>query len=186
MNKTIALYAGSFDPITRGHLDILDKAIATFDRVHISIGVNPLKKRLFDVPSQEAFLVNFGSLMEHFNVPSTRMGINEVSPGEFEVFHPDVPVVLRNYTGSVTQHAKKLNATHIVRGLRQASDFNDEFSLTGIVGHVDDSLIMTHFICNESFLHISSSTAKELAYLGEDTSWLVTPSVEQALREKFK
>ena len=186
MPKTVALYAGSFDPITRGHLDILDKALATFDVVHISIGINPLKRRLFDVESQEAFLVNFKSLLEHFNVPTTKMGINEVSPGEYEVFHPDVPVVLRNYNGSVTRHAKRLNATHIVRGLRQASDFNDEFSLTGVVGHVDSNLIMTHFICNEKFLHISSSTARELASLGEDTSWLVTPSVETALIEKFK
>ena len=93
---------------------------------------------------------------------------------------------MRNYNGSVTRHAKRLNATHIVRGLRQASDFNDEFSLTGVVGHVDSNLIMTHFICNEKFLHISSSTARELASLGEDTSWLVTPSVETALIEKFK
>ena len=82
MPKTVALYAGSFDPITRGHLDILDKALATFDVVHISIGINPLKRRLFDVESQEAFLVNFKSLLEHFNVPTTKMGINEVSPGE--------------------------------------------------------------------------------------------------------
>lgn len=185
--KTVALYAGSFDPITRGHLDILDKALATFDVVHLSIGVNPNKRRLFDVESKMAFIVNFQSLMEYFAADSTvKPSMVEIAPSEFECSHPDVPVVLRNFTGSITQHAKKLNATHLVRGLRQASDFDDEFSLTGVIGHVDHNLIMTHFICNESFLHISSSTAKELASLGEETSWLVTPFVEQALKDKFK
>lgn len=183
--KTVALYAGSFDPITRGHLDIVDKALATFDEVHLSIGINPAKKRLF--VDKEAFIVNFQSLMEHFNVssdvkPKFRMGKSNY---EYEVSHPDVPVVLRNFTGSITQHAKELGATHLVRGLRQASDFNDEFSLTGVVGHVNSDLIMTHFICNERFLHISSSTARELAKLDENTDWLVTPTVSEQLRKKY-
>lgn len=185
--NTVALYAGSFDPITRGHLDILDKALATFNTVHLSIGVNPKKKRLFDIDSKMAFIVNFQSLMEHFGADMTvKPTINECGRFEYECKHPGVPVVLRNFNDSVTQHAKKLGATHLVRGLRQASDFDDEFSLTGVIGHVDRSLIMTHFICNENFLHISSSTAKELASLGEETNWLVTPFVEKALKDAFK
>ena len=185
--RTVALYAGSFDPITRGHLDILDKALATFDEVHLSIGVNPKKTRLFDIKSMMAFIVNFGSLMEHFGADTSIKPIMKtVGNFEYECSHPGVPVVLRNFIGSITQHAADLNATHLVRGLRQASDFNDEFSLTGVIGHVDCDLIMTHFICNERFLHISSSTARELASLGENTSWLVTPFVEKALKDKFK
>lgn len=185
--KTVALYAGSFDPITRGHLDILDKSLATFDVVHISIGINPKKTRLFDMDSKLAFIVNFRSLMEHFGADeAVKPTMTTVGPNEYECSHPGVPVILSNFTGSITQHANKLKATHLVRGLRQASDFDDEFSLTGVIGHVDNNLIMTHFICNERFLHISSSTARELASLGENTSWLVTPFVEQALADKFK
>jgi pantetheine-phosphate adenylyltransferase len=154
----------------------------------LSIGINPNKNRLFEFQTHDAFYVNFLSLMEHYGANMrVKATFNSTSiSGQCEVSHPDVPVVLRNYKGSVTQHAKELGATHLVRGLRQASDFNDEFSLTGIVGHIDSDLIMTHFICNEKFLHISSSTARELASLGEDISWLVTPKVEEALKGKFK
>jgi pantetheine-phosphate adenylyltransferase len=95
-------------------------------------------------------------------------------------------VHIGQYCGiSVVKYASQVCATHIVRGLRQAGDFNDEFALTGTAGQLDSSTIFTHFICKEKYLHVSSSTARELASLSEDTSWLVTPSVERALKERF-
>ena len=67
-----------------------------------------------------------------------------------------------------------------MRGLREASDFNEEFNLHGVAGRIDPSIPMVHFICEAQFLHVSSSTAKELDAMGEGIGWLVMPSVEAA------
>lgn len=179
MPKTIALYAGSFDPFTKGHLDVVGKATKTFDKVYVSFGVNPNKKRLFGLP--EAMALAGQSLMDHYLPGQTGGWTNHNDV----LSHPGIPVVLSEYTGSTMKYAKSIGATHVVRGLRQAGDFNDEFGLAGTAGHIDRDIIFTHFICREDFLHISSSTARELASLGEDIDWLVTPSVRDALYEKF-
>jgi pantetheine-phosphate adenylyltransferase len=71
-----------------------------------------------------------------------------------------------------------------VRGLREASDFNEEFRLHGVASRIDPSIPMVHFICEEPFLHVSSSTAKELDQIGEAIAWLVMPCVEQAFRAR--
>ena len=81
---------------------------------------------------------------------------------------------------SLIGYAHAIGATHIVRGLREASDFNDEFNLHGVAGRIDPSILMVHFICEAPFLHVSSSTAKELDSVGERIGWLVMPCVEAA------
>lgn len=162
--RTRALYAGSFDPITRGHLDIVQKALTAFDVVHIAVGVNPLKSGLFDIAER----------LELIGRSIADLGLSgpQVAVGSWQ-------------SESVIRYARRIGATHVVRGLRQASDFDDEFRYHGIFGRLDATIPMVHFICHETYLHVSSSTARELASLGEDVSWLVTPGVEQALRGKF-
>lgn len=161
---TRALYAGSFDPITRGHLDVVRKALQTFDLVHVAIGTNPLKDGLFDTEA--------------------RLGLIRASLVDEGL--EDQAVDVGAYTGeSVIQYAHRIDATHLVRGLRQASDFDDEFRYHGVFERLDPTIPMVHFICQEAYLHVSSSTARELASLHEDISWLVTPSVEQALTARF-
>ena len=81
---------------------------------------------------------------------------------------------------SLIAYARRIGATHIVRGLREASDFNEEFNLPGVAGRIDLSIPMVHFICEAQFLHVSSSTAKELDAMGERIGWLVMPCVEAA------
>ena len=160
--RTRALYAGSFDPITRGHLDIIEKALTTFDVVHVGVGTNPLKKGLFEADERLDLI---------------RRSVLDLDLGEVEI---------GAYVGeSVLRYARRIGATHVVRGLRQFSDFDDEFRYHGVFGRLDPTIPMIHIICRESFLHVSSSTAKELASFQEDVSWLVTPSVERALRGKF-
>jgi pantetheine-phosphate adenylyltransferase len=167
--RTRALYAGSFDPITRGHLDIIQKALLTFDVVHVAVGTNPLKTGLFDVNDR---------------VELIRESIKELSP-QFKPLPEAVEV--GSYVGeSAIRYAHRIGATHVVRGLRQASDFDDEFRYHGVFGRLDPTIPMVHFICHETFLHVSSSTARELASLQEDVSWLVTPTVEYALKTRFK
>lgn len=168
---TRALYAGSFDPITRGHLDIIQKALTTFDVVHVAVGINPLKTGLFEVPHRLELI---------------RESVLDVDPAGSAARALPEQVEIGSYVGeSVIKYARRIGATHVVRGLRQASDFDDEFRYHGVFGRLDATIPMVHFICQETFLHVSSSTARELASLNEDVSWLVTPSVERALRKKF-
>jgi pantetheine-phosphate adenylyltransferase len=162
--RTRALYAGSFDPITRGHLDIIEKALKTFDIVHVAVGINPLKTGLFDVAER----------------------LDLIGRSVMDVDLAGEPVEVGSFAGeSVTKYARRIGATHIVRGLRQSSDFDDEFRYHGVFGRLEPTIPMIHIICRESFLHVSSSTARELASLQEDVSWLVTESVERALGGKF-
>lgn len=169
---TMGLYAGSFDPITIGHLDILAKAVCTFDETQIAIGVNYQKKGLFTITERLALIEK--SIREWENpVLAQALSQGRLTIGQYQGI-------------SIIKHAAAIGATHIVRGLRQAGDFNDEFALAGAAGHLDTSVIFTHFIGKERFLHVSSSTARELASLSEDVSWLVTPAVALALREKYQ
>lgn len=169
--RTRALYAGSFDPITRGHLDIIQKALKTFDVVHVAVGTNPLKSGLFDA-AERVELIRESVMDLDLAGAGARVLPEQVEVGA--------------YVGeSVIKYARRIGATHVVRGLRQASDFDDEFRYHGVFGRLDATIPMVHFICQETYLHVSSSTARELASLHEDVSWLVTPSVARALRGKF-
>jgi pantetheine-phosphate adenylyltransferase len=168
--RTRALYAGSFDPITRGHLDIIGKALMTFDSVHVAIGTNVKKLRAFDVEEGRTLIVR--SIQEHWpDAGGDVLFDGALQVGEFA-------------NQSLIAYARKIGATHIVRGLRQASDFDDEFNLHGVAGRIDPSILMVHFICDAQFLHVSSSTAKELDAVGEGIGWLVMPCVEKAFAER--
>jgi pantetheine-phosphate adenylyltransferase len=158
---TKALYAGSFDPVTRGHLDIIGKALLTFDTVHVAVGANVEEsRRLID-----------RSIREHWpeaaSATPDRLFDGALEVGEFT-------------NQSLLAYARAIGATHIVRGLREASDFNEEFNLHGVAERIDPSIQMVHFICQAPFLHVSSSTARELEAFGETIDWLVMPCVEAA------
>ena len=173
--KTKALYAGSFDPITRGHLDIIGKALMTFDTVHVAIGANIKKRRAFDIEQSQRLIV--GSIIEHW--PDARAA----GADDPQLFEGALEVSEYVNQGLIA-YARRIGATHIVRGLREASDFHDEFNIHGVAARIDPSISMVHFICEAPFLHVSSSTAKELAAVGEDISWLVMPCVEAAFAEQ--
>ncbi|MDO9222524.1 MAG: pantetheine-phosphate adenylyltransferase [Caulobacter sp.] len=167
--KTKALYAGSFDPVTRGHLDVIGKALRTFDTVHVAVGTNVKKTRLFEVAESRRLIDR--SVAERWpdaaSSPDGRLFGGALEVGEFA-------------NQSLLAYARAIGATHIVRGLREASNFNDEFNLHGVAGRIDASILMVHFICEAQFLHVSSSTARELAAMGERIDWLVMPCVEAA------
>lgn len=164
---TKALYAGSFDPVTRGHLDVIDKALRTFDTVHVAVGTNVKKQRTFSVEESQQLITR--SLHEHWMEDGTadRPADGALEVGEFT-------------DQSLISYARRIGATHIVRGLREASNFNDEFNMHGVAGRIDPSILMVHFICEAQYLHVSSSTARELAGIGERIDWLVMPCVEAA------
>lgn len=167
--KTKALYAGSFDPVTRGHLDIIGKALLTFDTVHVAVGTNVRKVRLFGVEESQRLLVR----------SITELWPDAAPAGAASLFEGALEV--GEYANqSLIAYAHRIGATHIVRGLREASDFHEEFRLHGVAGRIDPSVLMVHFICEAQFLHVSSSTAKELDAMGEQIGWLVMPCVEAA------
>lgn len=157
----VGFYAGSFDPITRGHLDVIRQALSLFDTLYVAVGRNPKKAGLFS--------------------PVARAGmITDACQGQFpDDAHRIVPVV---FDGGLAQAARAHGASHLVRAFRQVSDFNDEFGLHGAMERIAPDLPMVYLICPSEFLHVSSSMACELAALGEDVSWLVPPCVEQRLK----
>jgi pantetheine-phosphate adenylyltransferase len=166
--RTKALYAGSFDPVTRGHLDIVRKALATFDTVHVAIGTNVAKQRAFSVEEGLGLI---------------RQSVMELWPDSEALFEEALEIgEYRNQ--SLMKYARTIGATHIVRGIRDAATFQEEVNLHGLAERIDPSIPMLHFICDAQFLRVSSSTAKELDMMGEDIAWLVTPSVEAALRAR--
>lgn len=166
--RTKALYAVSFDPVTRGHLDIIRKAMATFDTVHIAIGTNVRKQRAFSIEE---------------SLDLIKQSVLELWPDADNLFGEVLEV--GEYTNqSLIKYARKIGATHIVRGLREATNFNEEFNLHGLAERIDSTIPMVHFICDAQFLHVSSSTAKELDAMGEEIGWLVMPSVETAFRAR--
>ncbi|MGQ3015683.1 pantetheine-phosphate adenylyltransferase [Phenylobacterium sp.] len=166
--RTKALYAGSFDPVTRGHLDIIRKALTTFDAVHVAVGTNVRKQRAFSV-EQSTDLI--------------RSSVLDLWPDATAIL--DQSLEVGEYARqSLVRYARAIGATHIVRGLREATNFHEEFNLHGLAERLDPTIPMVHFICDAQFLHISSSTAKELESVGEDISWLVMPSVEAAFKAR--
>jgi len=176
---TRALYAGSFDPITRGHLDIVSKALKTFDHVHVAIGANVAKRRAFSVTDSLDLIT--GSIREKWPEAADEAQAGEAAP--LTLFGGRLTV--GEYAGrSLLGYAKSIGATHIVRGLRESSGFDEEFNLHGVAERIDPTILMVHFICEAQFLHVSSSTAKELHAVGEDVGWLVTPCVEAAFKRK--
>ena len=172
--RTKGLYAGSFDPITRGHLDIIGKALITFHQVHVAIGTNVKKQRMFGI--KESLQLISQSIVEHWPDAASDTGASATSTTLFQG-----ALEIGEFTNqSLIAYARKIGATHIVRGLREASDFNEEFNLHGVAERIDASIPMVHFICAAQFLHVSSSTVKELDVMGEDIAWLVTPAVAAA------
>ena len=174
---TKALYAGSFDPVTRGHLDIISKALMTFDAVHVAIGTNVRKARTFEVAESQALIAR--SIVE-----SWPEATNGTYSQEGEALFGGALEIGEFTNQSLIGYARRIGATHIVRGLREVSDFNDEFNLHGVAGRIDPSIPMVHFICEAQYLHVSSSTAKELAVVGEQIGWLVMPCVEAAFEAR--
>jgi len=166
--QTKALYAGSFDPVTRGHLDIIRKALITFDAVHVAVGTNVRKQRAFTVEQSTELI---------------RRSVLDLWP-EAEAILGQTLEVGEYARQSLVRYARAIGATHIVRGLREATNFHEEFNLHGLAERLDPTIPMVHFICDAQFLHVSSSTAKELESVGEDISWIVTPAVEAAFRAR--
>lgn len=154
----IAVYPGSFDPITNGHIDILSRASETFDQVILLLAVNPAKKGRF---SNEQRLLAMQEVAKSF--PNVRVD---------------------SYDGLTVDYCRKEGAKFIIRGLRAVTDFEFEFQLSAANHYIAPEIEMVFFMADKETSFISSSTVNELASHGADVSGLVPPIVLKLYKDK--
>ena len=159
MGERIALYPGSFDPVTRGHLDILERACLVFDRVIVGVLDNPLKSPLFTTEER---------------VDLIRRSIEDTAQVEVDTFD-----------GLTVDFAQHVGAIAIVRGLRVTSDFENEFQMTLMNRRLNPDVHTVFLMTSFSNVFISSSIIKEVFRLGGAIDDAVPPASAEALRRKF-
>lgn len=163
----LAIYTGSFDPITLGHLDVLRRARHMFDEIILAIGRNPDKPALFSFDERMAM---------------TRKLIAQVVEEEPEV----APVRVEHYTGLTVDYARKVGACAILRGIRNITDLAAECQLA-ITNRQVANIETVFLVTGETFAFTSSSLIKQVAALGGDIdqlSTIVPPVVIDALKKK--
>ena len=158
MNIT-AVYPGTFDPITRGHTDLVRRAAGLFDRVIVAVATNPKKAPFFP--------------------PEERIALAEQSLGGLS------NVVVEGFDGLLVDFVQAQHAKVILRGLRAVSDFEFEFQLAGMNRHLAPDLETLFLTPAEEYAYVSSSLVREIASLGGDVSHFVDAHVEAALRARM-
>ena len=152
----IAVYPGSFDPITNGHLEILKRALNIFDRVIVLVAVNPNKQTRFSAEERVAMI---------------KEAVN------------DERVDVDSYNGLTVEYAKAHGAKHLIRGLRAVTDFEYEFSLASANDFIDSSVDSVFLMSKAEKSFINSSMIMELFQSGVDVSDLVPASVIKRLKK---
>jgi pantetheine-phosphate adenylyltransferase len=157
--RKIAVYPGSFDPITTGHVDILRRSLALFDQVIVAIAVNPRKQPLFSITQRAGFIS--------------------------DAIDNDPRVLCDSFEGLLVEYCRQRQASIIVRGLRALADFEYEFQFAHMNRRLAPGVDTVFFMTDERNHYVSSSLVKEVASLGGDISGLVPPAVEHALTAAF-
>ena len=155
-----AIYPGSFDPLTNGHLDVIERAVKLFDRVVVAVAKNESKQPLF-------------SLEERLHL--VRESIKNIPNAEADSFD-----------SLLVEYAHKHNAQAIVRGLRAVSDFEFEFQLALMNRKLNEKVETIFMMPKDTYTFLSSRIIKEIARLGGDINAFVPVHVRTALLEKFK
>jgi pantetheine-phosphate adenylyltransferase len=154
----LAVYPGSFDPVTRGHEDLIRRSLAFADRVIVAVAVNVSKQPLFTLDERLALLretVRFAS------------------------------VEVQAFDGLLVDFARRVGASILVRGLRAVSDFEYEFQMALMNRTLDPKIETVFLVPAFDLTYLSSSLVREVARFGGDVSQLVHPAVQRALRDKF-
>lgn len=157
--KRIAVVPGSFDPITYGHLDIIERSSKVFDTLYISVLKNSSKQGLFDVEERLELIRETTKNLDNVEVVS--------------------------FNGLLIDFCQSVNARAIIRGLRAVSDFEYEMQLTSMNRKLDSSIETIYMMTNNNYSFISSSIVKEVAKYNGKVEDVVPPVVEAALAKKF-
>ena len=154
---SIAIYPGSFDPITKGHIDVLKKAAKLFDKVIIAVSINPGKSPMFSLEER---------------VELIRQSVSNLSNVEVDSF-----------SGLTAQYAKQKGACAIIRGLRAVSDFEYEMQMAQMNNSLYDEIETVFLVPKSKYNFISSSIVKEVSRLGGDINKFVTAPVGKSLTD---
>ena len=154
-----ALYPGSFDPVTVGHVDVATRAADLFEKLVIAVYETPSKALLFDTEERHQLMKNACSHL------------------------PNVEVV--TFSGLVVRFARDIGAGVIVRGLRSGSDFEYEFDMAFMNRRLEPTVDLVCFMTSQDYMFVSASLLKEVAKLGGDIKEMVPPNVAQAVYSKF-
>ncbi|NVJ02639.1 pantetheine-phosphate adenylyltransferase [Myxococcus sp. AM001] len=154
----VAIYPGSFDPLTNGHLSLIQRSLKMFDRLIVAIAVNPKKTPLFTEDERRALIREA--------VQDDRV--------EVDAFH-----------GLLVDYVRRRNVGVIVRGLRAVSDFEYEFQLANMNRKLAPDVETVFMMTGEDYFYISSNLVREVASFGGDVTGLVPPNVHEGLKAKF-
>lgn len=157
--KRVALYPGSFDPMTNGHLSIIHRGLKTFDGLIVAIANNSKKTPLFSVEERREMILQ-------------------------SIGH-DERVEVTSFEGLMVDYARKRGLSIVLRGLRAVSDFEYEFQLANMNRKLDPGIDTVFMMTGEDYFYISSQLVREVASLGGNLDGLVPDPVQRALRTRF-
>ena len=158
--KKIAICPGSFDPITNGHLDIIERGSKLFDEIRVVLLNNQQKQPFFTIQERLQLIQEVTKQIKNIQV--------------------DV------HSGLLVEYAEKVQACAVIRGLRAVSDFEYEMQITAVNKKLKDELETVFIMANTAYSFISSSIVKEVASYGGDLSGLIPNVVQTAFEKKFK
>jgi pantetheine-phosphate adenylyltransferase len=160
MTKRTAIYPGSFDPLTNGHVAIIQRGLKVFDRLVVAVANNPEKRPLFTAAEREAMIA--------------------------EVVGGDPRVEVDSFDGLLVDYARRKGVHTVLRGLRAVSDFEYEFQIANMNRHLLPDVETVFVMTGEDYFFVSARLVRELATFGGDVSAFVPASVLDALRRKLK
>jgi pantetheine-phosphate adenylyltransferase len=157
--KRIAVYPGTFDPVTNGHVDLAERSLRMFDRVIVAVAANPKKQPLFELSER---IVMFKKATKGYR-----------------------NLVIEGFDGLLVDYVKERKAVAIIRGLRAVSDFEHEMQMALMNRRLDEDIETVFLMPNEEYSFITSTIVKEAASYGGDVSSLVPKGVVEKLRKRF-
>lgn len=159
---TLAVYAGSFDPITNGHVDIIERSLQVFDRVIVAVAYNLHKDNAMFTPDERVAMI--AAIFRRYG-------------GR---------VVADRFTGLLVDYVERMRAKVIIRGLRAVADFEYEFQMTMMNRHLKSKIETIFMMAGEAYFYTSSRLVKEVVTLGGDVEGLVPDVVLKRLTEKVR
>ena len=164
MPDRLGLYPGTFDPITRGHLDIIQRATKVVDRLVIAVAVSDGKEPLFTLEERVQMMKD-----------------------EVAALGPDIAkrIEVRSFSSLLVHFAKEIGSNLIIRGLRAVSDFEYEFQMTGMNQRLTSEVETVFLMASERYQFVSSRFVKEICRLDGDISQFVSPNIERQLKARY-